>query len=132
MNTITINNVSEWGKTQPYVVAREVDGKWWFWGGYDTHERALEVAVEVGGQVFSTADKSVVMVTPCTPKPAEEPAKEPVNELFVREAMLYFKGTGTKAEVLEKLMKACDEVGIELCVEEKNTYLRNEDGEDIE
>ena len=36
-----------------YIVAREVDGDFWFWGGYDKIETAAEVAEEIEGEIFS-------------------------------------------------------------------------------
>ena len=37
-----INNISE-GYGEPYIVAKVVDGKLWYYGRYDTQERADEV-----------------------------------------------------------------------------------------
>lgn len=36
-----------------YIVAREVDGEFWFWGGYNKIETAAEVAEEIEGEIFS-------------------------------------------------------------------------------
>ncbi len=37
----------------PFVVAREVDGEFWFWGAYESFESADTVADEVGGWVVA-------------------------------------------------------------------------------
>lgn len=50
---VEINNVSA-GQC-PYIVARysKETKSWWYWGRYDTKERADEVAAEVEGAVFT-------------------------------------------------------------------------------
>ena len=50
---VEINNVS--AGQSPYIVARySQDTKsWWYWGRYDTKERAEEAAAEIGGAVFT-------------------------------------------------------------------------------
>lgn len=39
---VEINNISE-GYGEQYIVAKVVDGKLWYYGRYDTQERADEV-----------------------------------------------------------------------------------------
>lgn len=46
---ITINNLPE--NHRAFIVARNVEG-YWYYGSYETEERAYEVAEEIGGQVF--------------------------------------------------------------------------------
>lgn len=46
---ITINNLPE--NHRAFIVARNVEG-YWYYGSYETEERAFEVAEEIGGQVF--------------------------------------------------------------------------------
>ena len=36
----------------PYIVAREVDGKWCYWGAWDCYSLAQKAAIEIGGSVF--------------------------------------------------------------------------------
>lgn len=51
-STVTINNVPEYAKEKDkYIVARYVDGAWWFYGAYDKGT-AGNVATDVGGEVF--------------------------------------------------------------------------------
>ena len=51
-STVTINNVPEYAKEKDkYIVARYVDGEWWFYGAYD-EGTAGNVATNVGGEVF--------------------------------------------------------------------------------
>lgn len=53
---ITILNCSEYSLTCEYIVARWVDGDWWFYGAWNDMERAYGVAFAEGGQVFKTAE----------------------------------------------------------------------------
>ena len=39
--------------TRAYVVARRVDEDLWYWGSWDDRDTANEVALEVGGEVFT-------------------------------------------------------------------------------
>lgn len=41
---VNIQNVPEYAKEDGYIVARLVDAELWFYGCYDTEERAIEVA----------------------------------------------------------------------------------------
>lgn len=54
-----IKNVSGYGAGCKYLVAREVDGAWWFWGAWDEFDKAHDAAVEVGGQVFPTEEVEI-------------------------------------------------------------------------
>ena len=51
---ITINNLPE--NHRAFIVARKVEG-YWYYGSYETEERAFEVAEEIGGQVFRRPKK---------------------------------------------------------------------------
>ena len=46
-----INNVPASAKA--YVVARRIDGDLWYWGSWDDRDTANEVALQVGGEVFT-------------------------------------------------------------------------------
>ncbi len=50
---VEINNVAA-GQC-PYIVARysPETHSWWYWGRYETKERADEVSAEIGGAVFT-------------------------------------------------------------------------------
>ena len=37
---------------ETYVVARYVDGEYWYYGSWDDEDRASEVAAEIGGVVL--------------------------------------------------------------------------------
>ena len=47
-----INNLPAYALNHPYIVARDVDGEYWFWGAYDTCEEAGRAAYEVDGDVI--------------------------------------------------------------------------------
>ena len=47
-----INNVPDYASEYKYIVARRVDGELWFYGAWNDHERANEVALEIGGEVI--------------------------------------------------------------------------------
>lgn len=49
---MNIQNMPEYAYEYDFVVARECDGDFWFYGAYKTEKRAYKVALEVGGQVF--------------------------------------------------------------------------------
>lgn len=57
---ITINNLPE--NHSAFIVARKSEGEYWYWGTYETEERAYEVAEEIGGQVFRRK-KKIIMST---------------------------------------------------------------------
>lgn len=51
MTIETVRNVPAYAYEYAYWVAREVEGSLWFYGAYDTADRAHDVAVTVGGVV---------------------------------------------------------------------------------
>jgi hypothetical protein len=51
-----INNVPNYTKEYGYIVARYVDGEWWFWGAFETIEEAVRVAQEVNSHAFNMVD----------------------------------------------------------------------------
>ena len=44
-----INNIPEYAKNREYIVCRYVDDELWFYGAYESQERAEEVAEMVDG-----------------------------------------------------------------------------------
>ena len=52
MFEIKINNVAAYAEKYEFIVARPVDGEFWFWGAYRTKADAKEAAEEVEGFVF--------------------------------------------------------------------------------
>ena len=48
-----IKNLPDYANDYKYVVAREVDGDWWFWGAYNVFEKARSDAWRLGGEVFT-------------------------------------------------------------------------------
>lgn len=48
---VEINNYPEYADEYNYIVARECDGEWWFYGAYD-RINADRVARQVDGKVF--------------------------------------------------------------------------------
>lgn len=51
-----ILNCSNYSLTCEYIVARLVDGDWWFYGAWNDANRAYAVAMVEGGQVFKTSE----------------------------------------------------------------------------
>lgn len=49
---MTINNVPAYAEKYLFIVAREVEGEFWFWGAWNDEAKADEVAEEIGGKVF--------------------------------------------------------------------------------
>lgn len=47
-----INNLPNYSENYAYIVAREVDGEYWFWGAYNDRNKANEIAENIGGEVF--------------------------------------------------------------------------------
>lgn len=47
-----INNLPMYAGIYLYIVAREVDGEFWFWGAYNDYDKACEVAHSIKGTVF--------------------------------------------------------------------------------
>ena len=53
MNTeFHINNMPEYAKDYEFIVARQSDGEFWFWGAWENGFEADKVAHEIGGIVF--------------------------------------------------------------------------------
>lgn len=51
-----INNLPNYAKNMEFIVVREYDGEYWFWGGYDKDaNRAYQAAKEIGGIVVHNA-----------------------------------------------------------------------------
>lgn len=48
---MTINNLPK--EYHEYVVARNVDGEYWYWGSFKDYDKAYEAARTIGGVVFS-------------------------------------------------------------------------------
>lgn len=47
-----INNLPDYAKNMEFVVVREYNNEYWFWGGYDRDaEKAYKVAKEIEGIV---------------------------------------------------------------------------------
>ena len=53
---IKILNCSEYSLTCEYIVARWVDGDWWFYGAWNSADRAYAVAMVENGEVFKTSE----------------------------------------------------------------------------
>ena len=53
---VTILNVSSYALDYKYIVARYVEGDWWFYGAWNEADRAYAAARAEGGQVFKTED----------------------------------------------------------------------------
>lgn len=47
-----INNLPIYAKDYKYIVARECDGDWWFYGAYNEGFKAERAAVECDGEIF--------------------------------------------------------------------------------
>lgn len=52
MTEIKINNEPEYAKDYEHIVARLVDGEYWFWGAYEDGFVADRAASEINGVVF--------------------------------------------------------------------------------
>lgn len=52
---MTINNKPDYAKDYEFIVARECDGEYWFWGAYENSFEAGRIALEIGGVVFYNA-----------------------------------------------------------------------------
>lgn len=50
--TVSVHNVPAYASNHPYIVARFVNGGFWFWGAYDSLEKAQEAEFETGGVIF--------------------------------------------------------------------------------
>lgn len=53
--SMTINNKPDYAKDYEFIVARECDGEYWFWGAYENGFEAGRIALEIGGVVFYNA-----------------------------------------------------------------------------
>lgn len=49
---IIIHNKPDYADDYEFVVARERDNEYWFWGAYEDGFRADKAASEIGGVVF--------------------------------------------------------------------------------
>lgn len=48
---VHVNNVPEYATKYTFIVTRLIDGCLWFWGAYDTPERAKEAAESIDGLI---------------------------------------------------------------------------------
>ena len=53
---MTIKNVAEYAKTKKYIVAREIEGEFWFFSAWDDANKANEQALDFDGVVFHAED----------------------------------------------------------------------------
>lgn len=49
---MNLMNMPEYANDYEFVVAREVDGDYWFWGAYENGFKADQIAHEIGGVVI--------------------------------------------------------------------------------
>jgi hypothetical protein len=47
--------VPDYAYDHRYIVARECDNDWWFWGAYDDQFKATIAAEQIGGVVYDRA-----------------------------------------------------------------------------
>ena len=52
---VAVHNVNE-GYGEPYIVARLDGGFFWYWGRYETRERAESVAKDIDGLVLEVIE----------------------------------------------------------------------------
>lgn len=52
METLVVLNMPEYANDYEFVVAREVDGDYWYWGAYSDGFKAEKAAVEIGGFII--------------------------------------------------------------------------------
>lgn len=52
METIKINNKPAYADDYEFIVARNCDGEWYFYGAYSDGFVAERVSIEIGGIVF--------------------------------------------------------------------------------
>lgn len=57
MLTVSINNMPSYAKDYEYIVARLVDCELWFYGAYDSKDKAEEVAYEIEGLIVHSAQQ---------------------------------------------------------------------------
>lgn len=53
-----VYNVSRYADGYEYIVAREEDGKLWYWGAYDSVNKASVTANSIGGVVLDKWEKA--------------------------------------------------------------------------
>lgn len=46
-----IQNVPEYAKNHKYIIVRQLDNDYWFYGAYDEVEQAQKIAQEINGLV---------------------------------------------------------------------------------
>ena len=51
---LKIQNEPDYAKDFEFIVAREIDGEYWFYGAYANGWQADQVAYQIGGVVFHT------------------------------------------------------------------------------
>ena len=49
---MNLMNMPEYANDYEFVVAREIDGDYWFWGAYEDCFKADRIAHEIGGVVI--------------------------------------------------------------------------------
>lgn len=54
-----INNQPAYAKDYEFIVARNCDGEWWFWGAYADGYKAEQAALEINGVVFHNVRRNV-------------------------------------------------------------------------
>lgn len=52
METLVVLNMPEYANDYEFVVAREVDGDYWYWGAYSDGFKAEKAAIEIGGFII--------------------------------------------------------------------------------
>ena len=48
---MNLMNMPEYADHYEFVVVREIDGDYWFWGAYSDGFKAEQVAMEIGGMI---------------------------------------------------------------------------------
>lgn len=56
---VKINNQPSYAKDYEFIVARECDNEWWFWGAYADGYKAEQAALEINGVVFHNVRRDV-------------------------------------------------------------------------
>lgn len=56
---IKINNLPEYAHHYNWLVCRVVENELWFWGAFNKHDDAFEVALEVGGVVVPMIESTI-------------------------------------------------------------------------
>ena len=47
-----INNLPKYATEYKYIVARNIEGEWWFFGAYNDGFKAERAAIECDGEIF--------------------------------------------------------------------------------